>query len=99
MVVILLLGCQFSTEYHRTGHPNTYMYSNTVCSFTSFNQTQQWWVRESKQEYLFPLTWDNQGLQEYLQKQNLLPEVNCPYLQSVHVLSSVRGTCANHQFD
>ena len=61
------------------------------CSLTSFNQSQQWWFRESKQEYLFPLTWDNQGLQDYLHKENLLPEVNCLHLESVNVYSSVRG--------
>lgn len=47
-----------------------------TCIFSfSWNQSRQWWVREFQSDYLFPLTWDNPGLHDYLQKANFLPEV------------------------
>ena len=64
-----------------------------------FNQTKQWWRRELKQEYLFSLSWDNQGLQDYLHKQNFLPELNHTYPPTnlASLLSYVRQLTDQHR--
>ena len=63
------------------------------------NQTKQWWRREFKQEYLFSLSWDNQGLQDYLHKQNFLPELNHTYPPTnlASLLSYVRQLTDQHR--
>ena len=53
---------------------------STVCRF---NQTKAWWYREFKAEYLFPLTWDDQRLEEYLNKLNYLSPVSNSTLTKV----------------
>lgn len=66
-----------------------YYYSMNVYSFFfgfSWNQSRQWWVREFQSDYLFSLTWDKPGLNDYLQKSNYLPEVCIASKRCTHTL-------------
>ena len=58
---------------------NVYIFLATTCRF---NQSESTWHREFKSEYLFPLTWDNPGLEEYLNKHNYLTPVRS-YILSI----------------
>ena len=69
---------------------------STVCRF---NQTKAWWYREFKAEYLFPLTWDDQRLEEYLNKLNYLSPVSNSTLTKVsHFYFYLFALSISHSF-
>lgn len=63
-----------------------FMKDSALSTMCRFNQTKAWWYREFKAEYLFPLTWDDQRLEEYLNKLNYLSPVSNSTLTRVLLL-------------
>jgi len=69
-----------------------YHYTHYEHERSLFNQTKAWWYREFKGEYLFPLTWEDQRLVEYLTKVNYLsaPDTTYPSTPILTLLTQLR---------
>ncbi|XP_019856704.1 PREDICTED: lipase maturation factor 2-like [Amphimedon queenslandica] len=62
-------------------------------STSCFNQSGPWWTRSFQKDYLFSLSLDHTGLQEYLQKNNMLniPKSSCDVQYICSFIDQIRS--------